>query len=119
MSGTLVNHMLYSDDICIISLSSPELRRFLNICDDYCKMHDLIYKHCGLLIIYLGNCKDVKPKYKIFWYTFYNRLLRKRDNSAHKIYSGRQLFLLRWVGLEAISHLIPGFGKLILFIYVR
>ena len=52
-------------------------------------------------------------------YTFYNRLLRKRDNSTHKLYSGRQLFLRKWMGLKAISHLILHFGKLILFENVR
>ena len=28
MNGTFVNHMLYADDICIISLSSTGLQRF-------------------------------------------------------------------------------------------
>ena len=31
---TFVNHMLYADDICIISLSSSGLQRLLNIRDD-------------------------------------------------------------------------------------
>ena len=70
MNGTFVNHILYADDICIISLSSSGLQRLLNICDDYCKLHDLIFngtksmciyfnttmnKHCGLPVRYLGN----------------------------------------------------------------
>ena len=70
MSGTFVNHMLYADDICIISLSSSGLQRLLNICDDYRKLHNLIFnakksmciyfsttmnKYCGLPVIYLGN----------------------------------------------------------------
>ena len=70
MNGTFVNHMLYADDICIISLSSSGLQQLLNICDDYCKLHDLVFnakksmciyfsttmnKHCGLPVIYLGN----------------------------------------------------------------
>ena len=70
MSGTFVNHMLYADIICITSLSSSGLQRLLNICDDYCKLHDLIFnakksmciyfsttmnKLCGLPVIYLGN----------------------------------------------------------------
>ena len=70
MNGTFVNHTLYADDICIISLSSSGLQRLLNICDDYCKLHDLIFnaktskciyfsttmnKHGGLPVIYLRN----------------------------------------------------------------
>ena len=43
MNGTFVNHMLYADDICIILLSSSGLQRLLNICDDDCKLHDLIF----------------------------------------------------------------------------
>ena len=70
MNVIFVNHMLYADDICIISLSSSGLQRLLKICDDYCKMDDFIFdanesmyiylsttmnKHCGLLVIYLRN----------------------------------------------------------------
>ena len=70
MNGTFVNHMLYADDICIISLSLSGLQRLLNICADYSKLHDLKFKvkksmciyfsttmnkHCGLSVIYLGN----------------------------------------------------------------
>ena len=69
MNGTFVNHMLHADDICIISLSSSG-QWLLNICDHYCKLHDLIFnakksmciyfstimnKHCGFAVIYLGN----------------------------------------------------------------
>ena len=31
INGTVVNHMLYADDICIISLSSVGLQKLLNI----------------------------------------------------------------------------------------
>ena len=72
LSGTLINHMLYADDICIVSLSSSGLQHLLNICSDYCERHDLTFnakksmcmyfstsinKHCGLPVIYLGNCE--------------------------------------------------------------
>ena len=73
LSGTLINHMLYADDICIVSLSSSGLQHLLNICSDYCERHDLTFnvkksmcmyfstsinKHCGLPVIYLGNCES-------------------------------------------------------------
>ena len=77
MGGTIINHMLYADDICIVSLSSSGLQQLLNICHDYCELHDLTFnakksmcmyfsidmnKHCGLPVIYLGNsvCQFVK-----------------------------------------------------------
>ena len=77
MNGTVINHMLYADDICIISLSSAGLQQLLNICSGYSELHDLTFnakksmcmyfstsmnKHCGCPVIYLGNsiCEFVK-----------------------------------------------------------
>ena len=31
MGGTIINHMLYADDICIVFLSSSGLQQLLNI----------------------------------------------------------------------------------------
>ena len=71
MGGTIINHMLYADDICIVSLSSSGLQQLLKICNDYCEVHDLTFnakksvrtyfsidinKHCELPVIYLGIC---------------------------------------------------------------
>ena len=70
MNSTIINHMLYADDICIISLSSAGLQQLLNICIGYSELHDLTFnaknsmcmyfstsmnKHCGCPVIYLGN----------------------------------------------------------------
>ena len=72
LGGTIINHILYADDICIVSLTSSGLQHLLNICRDYCERHDLTFnakksmcmyfstsinKHCGLPVIYLGNCE--------------------------------------------------------------
>ena len=73
MNGTIIIHMLYTDDICIISLSSAGLQQLLNICG-YSELHDLTFnakksmcmyfstsmnKHCGCPVIYLGNSLNV------------------------------------------------------------
>ena len=42
LAGTIINHMLYADDTCIVSLSSSGLQHLLNICSDYCERHDLM-----------------------------------------------------------------------------
>ena len=70
MNGTFVNHMLYTDDICIISLSSLGLQWLLYTCNHYYKMQKPIFNakksmciyfitirntHCRLPLIYLGN----------------------------------------------------------------
>ena len=36
-----VNHMLYADDLCIISLSSAYLQQLLAQCDDYWRKHSI------------------------------------------------------------------------------
>ena len=41
MGGTIINHMLYSDDVYIVSLSSSGLQQLLNICHDYSESYDL------------------------------------------------------------------------------
>ena len=38
-----VNHMIYAGDLCVISLSSSGLQSLLNICTDYCQLHDLTF----------------------------------------------------------------------------
>ena len=43
IGGKRVNHMLYADDLCIISLSSSGLQNLLNQCDMYCNAHDLVF----------------------------------------------------------------------------
>ncbi len=68
--GNTVNHMMYADDICVLSLSSAGLQKLLDICNDYCTKHDLLFnvtksqcmffrcsinKKCGLPTISLNG----------------------------------------------------------------
>ena len=39
IGGKFVNHMIYANDLCVISLSSSGLQSLLNICTDYCQLH--------------------------------------------------------------------------------
>ena len=41
IGGKRINHMVYADDLCIVSLSSAELQQLLAICDQYCAMHSI------------------------------------------------------------------------------
>ena len=42
--GTLfVNYLCYSDDLCLISLSSSGMQHLLNICKEYAFTHNLLY----------------------------------------------------------------------------
>ena len=41
LGGKHINHVLYVDDLCIVSLSSAGLQQLLSICDQYCASHSL------------------------------------------------------------------------------
>ena len=43
IGGMFVNHMIYADDLCVISLSLSGLQSLLNICTEYCQLHDLTF----------------------------------------------------------------------------
>ena len=43
LGGKRINHMLYADDLCIVSLSSAGLQKLLSICDEYCASHSITF----------------------------------------------------------------------------
>ena len=43
IGGKRINHMVYADDLCIVSLSSAGLQQLLAICDQYCAMHSITF----------------------------------------------------------------------------
>ena len=43
MNGTIISHMLYVDNICIIFLISAGSQQLLNICNGYSELHDLTF----------------------------------------------------------------------------
>ena len=43
IDGKFVNHMIYADDLCVISLSSSGLQSLLNICTNYRQLQDLTF----------------------------------------------------------------------------
>ena len=50
IGGIRVNHMLYTDDLCIISLSSAGLQQLLVQCDDYCRKHHFQCKQINIYV---------------------------------------------------------------------
>ena len=43
LGGKRINHLLYADDLCIVSLSSAGSQQLLSICDQYCTSHSLTF----------------------------------------------------------------------------
>ena len=43
LGGKRITHMLYADDLCIVSLSSAGLQNLLSFCDKYCASHSITF----------------------------------------------------------------------------
>ena len=43
IGGKRINHMLYADNLCIVSLSSAGLQQLLSICDQYFAMNSITF----------------------------------------------------------------------------
>ena len=41
LGGKFVNHVMYADDLCIVSLPSSGWQTLLKMCTDYCDLHDV------------------------------------------------------------------------------
>ena len=69
IGGEIVNHLSYSDDLCLICLSSAGMQNLLNVCSNYATEHILSYnanKSYSLCFNYSYNNK-VSEAYTIFW----------------------------------------------------
>ena len=69
IGGEIVNHLSYSDDLCLICLSSAGMQKLLNVCSNYATEHSLSYnanKSYSLCFNYSYNNK-VSEAYTIFW----------------------------------------------------
>ena len=70
LGGKRINHILYADDLCIVSLSSAGLQKLLSICDEYCASHSITFnvkksvcmffkctvnKHCDNSTVFLSG----------------------------------------------------------------
>ncbi len=43
LCGASLNHLIYADDLCLMSPSVKGLQTLLNICQDYANEHDIIF----------------------------------------------------------------------------
>ena len=81
IDGKRINHMLYADDHCIVSLSSAGLQKLLSICDQYCAMHSITFN------VKKSVCAGASPGFgrggaKNFFFRFGNLHVAKR-HAAH------------------------------------
>ena len=55
LGGKRINHLLYADDLCVVSLSSAGPQQLLLICDQYCTSHSLTFNVRKSVCIFFFN----------------------------------------------------------------
>ena len=43
IGGQLLNHLIYADDVCLISLSAHAMQEIINICQKFANSHELLF----------------------------------------------------------------------------
>ena len=68
LGGKFVNHMIYTDDQCIVSLSSSGLQTLLNMRIDYCHLYDIKFNAKESVCLFFRsslNKRCALPKKKV------------------------------------------------------
>ena len=60
IGGIRVNHMLYADELCIISLSSAGLQHLRVQCDAYCRKHSITFNVSKSICIFFKSAVNRK-----------------------------------------------------------
>ena len=53
MGGRMINHLMYVDDVVILSPSAKGLQRLINICAAYGDSHDITFNHAKTVCMYV------------------------------------------------------------------
>ena len=59
VGGRMITHLVYANDLVILSPSAKGLQRLVDICAAYCDIHDTKFNHTKIVCMYLpskGNC---------------------------------------------------------------
>ena len=62
--GRMINHLMYADDLVILSPSAKGLQRLVDMCAAYGDIHDITFNHAKTVCMYLpskGSCTLNSP----------------------------------------------------------
>ena len=66
IGGTMINHLLYADDIYLLSLSSQEMQAMLYISAKYAIDHDIVFNEATLCIcVFLSKIVPLESVLKL------------------------------------------------------
>ena len=76
VGNILVNHLLYADDILLISPSAAGLRKLLGDCEDYGYCHDIIFnpKKSAIMI-----CRNSNAKFASYEFQMLNEKIKEKQ----------------------------------------
>ena len=120
LGGKRINHMLYADDLYIVSLSSADLQKLFSICDEYCASDSITFnvkksvcmffkctvnKHCYNSTVFLsGNHIDFvqEVKYLRILFNFFIKTFIDASRRTRKFYDQINMLLrtFRYCGNE-------------------
>ena len=55
VGGVMINHLMYADDLVIISPSAKGLQRLVDICAVYGQNHDILFNHDNTVCMYMPS----------------------------------------------------------------
>ena len=55
MGGRMLNHLMYADDLVLLSPSAKGLQRLVDICAAYGDIHDIKFNHAKTVCMYLPS----------------------------------------------------------------
>ena len=65
VGNSLINHLMYADDLVIFSPSSIGLRALITVCEEYAVSHDMLFNHKKSVIL-ICRSKYMKNVYPVF-----------------------------------------------------
>ena len=76
VGNSLINHLMYADDLVIFSPSSIGLRALITVCEEYAVSHEMVFNHKKSVIL-ICRSKYMKNVYPVF--TLNGKIINESD----------------------------------------
>ena len=80
VGNSLINHLMYADDLVIFSPSSIGLRALITLCEEYAVSHEMLFNHKKSVIL-ICRSKYMKNVYPIF--TLNGKIVDESDTARY------------------------------------
>ena len=80
VGNSLINHLMYADDLVIFSPSSIGLRALIMVCEEYAVSHEMLFNHKKRVIL-ICRSKYMKNVYPVF--TLNGKIVDESDTARY------------------------------------